>query len=97
MSTTPVPFASLAGNTSSQIPDDMASASPILQALLSQSGGQQGLQNTDSLVAANPFMGQALSLMSPGGGLSPQQSQQFGPLFALMMSLNGGQPNPGGQ
>jgi hypothetical protein len=79
-----------------QVPDDLAAASPILQALLSQTGGQQGLQNTDSLISANPAMGQALSFMSPGGGLSPQQSQQFGPLFALMMSLTGNvQPTPG--
>jgi hypothetical protein len=89
----------MGGNTpgGTQVPDDMAAASPILQALLSSTGGGAGLQNTDSLIAANPAMGNALSLMSPGGGLSPQQSQQFGPLFALMMSLQGGtgqQPPP---
>ena len=74
----------------SQIPDDLIAGSPILQALVGSTGGQTGLQNTDSLIAANPAMGQALSFMSPAGGLNPMQSQQFGPLFALMMSLQGG-------
>lgn len=79
-----------------QSPDDLASASPIFQALLSGSGGPQGLQNVNSMAASNPAFGNALSLMSPGGGLSPMQAQQFGPLFALMMSLQGGQ-TPGQQ
>jgi hypothetical protein len=82
-----------------QVPDDLAASSPIFQALLGSTGGQAGLQNTDSLIAANPAMGQALSFMSPGGGLNAQQSSQFGPLFALMMSLQGqtGQQQPGPQ
>lgn len=85
-------FASQGGgaNGPQQVPDDLAAASPILQALLQQTGGAQGTQNVNSLVAANPQFGQALSFMSPGGGLNPGQAQQFGPLFALMMSLQGG-------
>lgn len=72
-----------------QVPDDLAASSPILQALLGSTGGPTGAQNTDSLIAANPALGSALSFMSPAGGLNPQQSSQFGPLFALMMSLQG--------
>ncbi len=76
-------------------PDDLAAASPVLQALLSQSGGPKGLQNVNSLAASNPQFGQILSLLSPGGGLSPQQASQFGPIFALMMALQGGTGTPG--
>ena len=73
--------------------DATASASPIFQALLSQTGGN--LSNVDSLAASQPGFGNALSLMSPSGGLSPQQGAQFGPLFSLIMSLMGGQQTPG--
>jgi hypothetical protein len=77
-------------------PDDLAAASPTLQSLLTSSGGPSGLKNVDSMAAANPQLGQILSLMSPGGGLNQSQAAQFGPLFALMMSLQGGgQPTPG--
>jgi hypothetical protein len=74
-------------------PDDLAAANPIFQALLSSTGGN--LKNVDSLAASQQGYGQALSLMSPGGGLSPQQGAQFGPLFGLIMSLMGGQQTPG--
>lgn len=70
--------------------DEQIASNPILEALLSQTGGTQGLQNVNSMAAANPQFGNALSQMSPGGGLNPQQASQFGPLFALMMSLQGG-------
>jgi hypothetical protein len=74
--------------------DQLASASPIYQALLSQTGGN--LHNTDALAASQPGFANSLSMMSPAGGLSPQQSSQFGPLFGLLMSLwGGGQPTPG--
>jgi hypothetical protein len=73
-----------------QASDEQVASNPILEALLSQTGGQQGLQNVNSMAAANPQFGDALSQMSPGGGLNPQQASQFGPLFALMMSLQGG-------
>lgn len=77
-------------SSSGNSPDDVAASSPALQALLSQTGGWQGTQNPNSLAAANPQMGNLLSLMSPPGGLNPQQANQFGPLFALLMSLQGG-------
>jgi hypothetical protein len=83
---------------SAKAPDSLAAASPIFQALLSQSGGPQGLQDVNSLASAQPQFAPALSLMSPGGGLNPQQASQFGPLFGLLMSLFGGgqqQPTPG--
>lgn len=75
--------------------DDLAASSPIYQALLSQTGNN--LQNTDALAASQPGFASALSLMSPAGGLNPTQSAQFGPLFSLMMSLQGQQtPQPQG-
>lgn len=78
--------------------DDLASASPVYQALLAQTGGN--LTNTDALAASQPGFANSLSLMSPGGGLNPAQSAQFGPLFGLLMSLYGQQgqqqtPQPG--
>jgi hypothetical protein len=81
-----------------QTPDSLAASSPILQSLLANTGGN--LTNVDSLAASQPGFAQALSLMSPSGGLSPQQGAQFGPLFGLIMSLMGGgqqqqQPTPG--
>lgn len=94
MSTVPL-ISALPQSNSASAPDDLTAASPMLQALLAQTGGTKGLQNTDSLGALNPAMGQALSFMSPGGGLSPQQASQFGPMFGLLMSLMGGQQ--GGQ
>lgn len=75
--------------------DDLISASPIYRALLSQTGGTTGMQNVNKLGALNPQWGQMLSFMSPGGGIGPQQAQQFGPLFALLMSLQGGGAMPG--
>ena len=75
--------------------DDLVSASPIYRALLSQTGGTTGAQNVNSLGALNPQVGNMLSLLSPGGGIGPQQAQQFGPLFALLMSLQGGGGLPG--
>jgi hypothetical protein len=76
-------------------PDDLASASPVYQALLAQTGGSLG--NVNALAASNPQFAQMLSLLSPGGGIGPGQAQQFGPLFGLLMSLSGGekQPTPG--
>ena len=76
--------------------DDLASSSPMYQALLAQTGGN--LRNTDALAASQPGFAPALSLMTPGGGLNPAQSAQFGPLFGLLMSLwgQGGTP-PAGQ
>lgn len=71
-------------------PDDLTAASPNLQALLSQMGGPQGTHNLDAMGASSPQFGQMLSLMSPGGGLNPQQASQFGPLFALLMGMQGG-------
>ena len=71
--------------------DDLAAASPIYQALLAQTGGN--LQNVNSLAASQPSFAPALSMMTPGGGLNPQQASQFGPLFGLLMSLMG----PGSQ
>jgi hypothetical protein len=76
--------------------DQLVASSPVYQALLSQTGGN--LQNVNSLAASQPGFGQALSLMSPGGGLNPAQANQFGPLFGLLMSLYGQQtPGSGGQ
>ena len=76
--------------------DQLASSSPVYQALLAQTGGD--LQNVNSLAASQPGFGQALSLMNPGGGLNPAQANQFGPLFGLLMSLYGQQtPGSGGQ
>lgn len=77
----------------SNSPDDLASANPIYQALLASTGGNLG--NLDALSASQPGFGQALSLMSPSGGLNAQQGSQFGPLFGLIMSLMGGQQTPG--
>lgn len=71
-----------------QTQDATANSNPIFQALLSQTGGN--LTNVNSLAASQSGFGNALSLMSPGGGLSPQQGAQFGPLFSLIMSLMGG-------
>lgn len=71
-------------------PDDLVSASPGIQSLLSSVGGPHGLGNLDAMAAANPQMGSLMSLLGPAGGISPQQAQQFGPIFALMMSLQGG-------
>lgn len=90
MSTVPLISAMPQFGAAAKAPDDLASASPVLQALLSQTGGTSGMQNVNSMAAMNPQMGQILSLMSPGGGLNPQQASQFGPLFAMMMSLQGG-------
>jgi hypothetical protein len=78
--------------------DDLASASPMYQALLAQTGGN--LQNVNALAASQPSFAPALSLMTPGGGLNPSQAAQFGPLFGLLMSLWGQngqtqQPTPG--
>jgi hypothetical protein len=84
-------FGNLQGGNANN--DALASSSPIFQALLQSTGGN--LSNVDSLAASNPGFGSALSFMSPGGGLSPQQGAQFGPLFGLIMSLMGGQQ--GGQ
>lgn len=89
-----MPQFSAAGNSN----DQLASASPIYQALLSQTGGDLG--NVNSLAASQPSFAPSLSLMSPGGGINPGQAQQFGPLFGLLMSLYGqggqqGQPQPG--
>lgn len=69
-------------------PDDLISSNPIYQALLSSTGGQPN--NLDAMASSNPQYGAALGLMNPGGGLNPQQAQSFGPLFALLMSLQGG-------
>jgi len=77
------------GLGASTAPDDLVSGSPILQALLSGTGGMKGLENVNSFGAMSPEMGQALSFMSPGGGLNPQQASQFGPMFGLLMSLMG--------
>lgn len=71
--------------------DDLVSATPALQNLLSQTGGLAGTQNVDALGASSAQFGNMLSLMSPGGGLSPSQASQFGPLFALLMGMQGGQ------
>jgi hypothetical protein len=77
--------------------DDMAASSPIYQALLAQTGGN--LHNTDAMAASQPGFGNSLSMMAPPGGLNPAQSAQFGPLFGLLMALNGqqGQGQPQGQ
>lgn len=95
MSTTSVPIISAFPQFGgSKAPDDLAAASPVLQQLLTQTGGN--LTNVNSLSASNPQLGQLLSLMSPGGGLSPQQAAQFGPVFAMLMALQGGgTPMPG--
>lgn len=93
--TSAVPIISALPQFNSQKPpDSLAAASPVLQQLLSSSGGTSGLQNVNSLAASNPQLGQILSLMSPGGGLSPQQAAQFGPVFALLMALQGGGGTP---
>ena len=76
-------------NAGQNSPDDIASASPVLQALLSQTGGWQGSQNVDAMAANNPQWGSMLSMMQPPGGLNTQQASQFGPLFAMLMSLQG--------
>lgn len=81
------------GGGSPAPPDDLAAASPAVQSLLSGTGGQLG--NTDAMGAANPHLGALMSLMSPPGGLSPDQASQFGPIFALMMALQGGQGGSG--
>ena len=57
---------------------------------MQSTGGMKGAQNVNALGASNPEMGNMLSMMSPSGGLNPQQASQFGPLFALLMSLQGG-------
>jgi len=75
--------------------DDLVTASPIYQTLLGMTGGQAG-QNADMTAASNTQFGQALSFLQPGGGLNPQQAGQFGPLVALMLSLQGGGMTPGG-
>lgn len=67
--------------------DDLIAANPAFQSVMSQTGGQP---DVNSLAASNPQLGSLFSLMSPGGGLNPQQAQQFGPIFALLMSLQGG-------
>ena len=58
-----------------------------MQALLSGTGGMKGLENVNSFGAMSPEMGQALSFMSPGGGLNPQQASQFGPMFGLPVTV----------
>lgn len=98
MSTPDIPIISaLPQFSGTQSNDALASASPIYQALLSQTGGYLG--NTDALAASQPGYASSLALMSPGGGLNPAQAQQFGPLFGLLMSLYGQQgqqqPTPG--
>jgi hypothetical protein len=78
-----LPQFSGAGNSN----DSLAAASPVYQALLAQTGGNLG--NVNELAASQPNFAPSLSLMSPGGGINPMQSQQFGPLFGLLMSLYG--------
>ena len=94
MSTSSIPIISALPQFGAPVAqDDLAAASPIYQALLAQTGGNLG--NTDALAASQPNFAQPLALM--GGGLNPQQSAQFGPLFGLLMSLYGQQaPQPGG-
>lgn len=93
MATSAVPIISaLPQFNTARAPDDLAAASPTLQALLAGTGGIKGTQNVNALGASSPELGQLLSLMSPGGGLNPQQASQFGPLFALLLSLQSGQP-----
>lgn len=65
--------------------DALAASSPAYQALLSQTGGNTS--NTDALAASNPGLASMMSLMSPPGGMNPQQAAQFGPLFSLLFSL----------
>lgn len=96
MSTTSIPLVSALpqfGGGGSQ--DSLFTAVPALQNLVSSTGGPQGLGNVNSLAAANPQMAAILSLMSPPGGLNPQQAQQFGPMFGLIMALNGMTGQPG--
>ena len=92
MATPSIPLIASLPQFSSQAnqPDDLASASPGLQALLSQTGGWQGSQNVDAMAASNPQWGSVFSQMTPPGGLNPQQAGQFGPLFQLLMGLQGG-------
>lgn len=95
MSSSAVPIISaLPQFSANRSPDDLAAASPVLQQLLAGTGGN--LTNVNSLAASDPQLGQMLSLLSPSGGLSPQQAAQFGPVFAMLMALQGGgAPTPG--
>lgn len=69
--------------------DDLIASNPIYQTLMASTGGQPN--NLDAMAASNPQFGAALGLMGPGGGLNPQQAQSLGPIFALLMSMQGGQ------
>lgn len=67
----------------------LAAASPSVQALLSSAGGPEGFQNTNALAASNPQIASLLAMLAPPGGLNQQQQTQFGPMFGLLMGLNG--------
>jgi hypothetical protein len=95
MSSIPIISAMPQFGSSSVAPDDLAASSPVYQSLLAQTGGNT--QNLDAMAAMNPQLGNMVSLMSPGGGLNMQQASQFGPLFAMLMSLQGGGMPQGGQ
>ena len=84
-----IPIISALPQFGGQQNDMLASASPIYQALLSNTGGN--LSNVDELAASQPGFAQSFSMFSPSGGISPQQSSQFGPLFGLLLSLFSGQ------
>lgn len=86
--TTPVPLISAMPQFNPGTRDDLAASSPVYQALLAQTGGKLG--NVNSLAASQPSFAPGLALMGPGGGLNPAQASQFGPLFSLMMALQGG-------
>lgn len=73
--------------------DDLAVSNPAIQALLSQTGNNHS--NVDAQAASNPQFGNFLSMLSPQGGLNPQQSAAFGPLFSLLFSMQGGTQAPG--
>lgn len=70
-------------------PDDLAVNYPGIQALLSQTGGWRGTQNVDALAASHPQFGQLMSMFQPAGGINPQQAANYGPMFALLMGLQG--------
>lgn len=80
-------------NPQGQGNDLLAASNPMFQQLLTAAGGNLG--NIDALSSSQPGFGSQLSLMSPAGGINPQQAQQFGPIFGLLMSLMGGQQPQG--